>query len=68
MTRIFLVLVSVCSIFFVPSLFVYLVKSKKITDLDIITNSLMPVIILIILSIALYKIIAVLEEIRDKER
>jgi len=67
MTRIFLVVVSVLSIFFVPSLFVYLVKNKT-TDLDIVTNSLMPVIILIVICIAFYKIIAVLEEIRDKER
>jgi len=67
MTRILLVLVSVCSIFFVPSLFIYLIN-KKITDLNILVNSLMPVIILIVLSIALYKIISVLEEIRDKEK
>lgn len=67
MVRIFLVLVSVCSIFFVPSLFVYLVKNKT-TDMDIIVNSLMPVIILIVVCIAFYKIITVLEEIRDKEK
>ena len=67
MTRIFLVVVSVLSIFFVPSLFVYLVKNKT-TDMDIIVNSLMPVIILIVLSIGLYKVVSVLEEIRDKEK
>jgi len=67
MARIFLVLVSVCSIFFIPGLFIWLAKNKP-TEPDIIVNSLMPVIILIILSIALYKIIAVLEEIRDKEK
>ena len=67
MTRIFLVLVSVCSIFFVPGLFVYVVRNKT-TDLDIVVNSLMPVIILIVVCIAFYKIISLLEEIRDKEK
>ncbi|MBA7472799.1 hypothetical protein ES707_08131 [subsurface metagenome] len=67
MVRIFLVLVSVCSIFFAPGLFIYVVRNKA-TDLDIVVNSLMPVIILIVVCIALYKIIAVLEEIRDKEK
>lgn len=65
MAKVFLVLVTTVSIFFIPSLFVYLVKNKT-TDMDIIVNSIMPIIILIVLCIALYKIISILEEIRDK--
>lgn len=67
MARIFLVVVSVCSILFIPSVFFWL-RDNKVTDMMVIVNSLLPIIILIVLSIALYKIISVLEEIRDKEK
>jgi len=66
MVRIFLVVVSVLLMFLIPGLFVYLVQQNKITDMNIIVNSLMPLISLIVLCIGLYKIISVLQEIKDK--
>ena len=67
MTRMFLVIVSVCSIFLIPSIFSW-IRKYEIKDMMIIVNSLLPIIILIVLSIALYKIISVLEEIREQEK
>lgn len=65
MIRLFLLVVSACSILFIPSILSW-IRKYEITDMMIIVNSLLPIIILIVLCLALHKVIVVLEEIRDK--
>ena len=67
MIRLFLLVVSACSACAIPSIFGWL-KEYEITNKLMITNSLLPFIVLAVLGIALYKIIKILEEIRDKEK
>jgi len=67
MVRIFLIVVSICSVCAIPSISNWF-KEYEITNKVVIVNSLLPFIVLAVLCIALYKIIVVLEEIRDKEK
>lgn len=67
MIRLFLLVVSAISALVIPSIFGWL-KEYEITNKLMITNSVLPLIVLAVLCIALYKIIKILEEIRDKEK
>lgn len=67
MAKIFLVVVSVISLSFIPGL-IYWWNKWNITDAAVKINTMIPIFILMVLCIALHKIISILEEIRDKER
>jgi hypothetical protein len=67
MIRLFLLVVSACSVCAIPSISSWL-KEYEITNKLAITNSLLPFIVLAVVCIAFYRIIVILEEIRDKEK